>query len=78
MYKALKDRIIIKITESDNNIIIGMEQKTENTGVVLSVGDEVKSVKAGEHIIFHLYDEIELPQKSLAVIREKSVLAKII
>lgn len=79
MYRAIKDRIIIKIDESKKNkTIVGIEQNFNNIGFVLSVGDMVKTVKPGEHIIFHMYDEIEMPQKGLAVVREQSVLAKIL
>lgn len=79
MYKAIKDRIIIKIDESGKKrSIVGLKEDYNNIGVVLSVGDMVKTVEAGEKIIFHMYDEIELPQKGLAVVREKSVLAKIL
>ena len=78
MFKAINDRIIIKYDESEKNIFIPNEDfPCKNRGVVLDIGDKVKSVKIGDHIIFHLFDEITLPEKDLAVIREKSVLAKI-
>ena len=78
MYKAIKDRIIIKLDESIKSkfLLCDTELCNKNSGVVISVGDDVKSVKAGDHIIFHLFDEIALPEKDLAVVREKSVLAR--
>lgn len=78
MYKAINDRIIIKLDESEKtNIITNHDSLPQDRGVVVSVGDKVRSVKTGEHIIFHLFDEIALPQKNMAVIREKSVLARL-
>lgn len=78
MYKAINDRIIIKYDESEkNNLIVNEDFPRRDRGIVLDIGDKVKSVKKGEHIIFHLFDEIALPTDGLAVIREKSVLAKI-
>lgn len=79
MYRAIKDRIIIKLDESIKGkfLICNSELSNKNSGVVINVGDEVKSVKTGDHIIFHLFDEIALPQKDLAVVREKSVLARL-
>ncbi len=79
MYKAVNDRIIIKLDESDKSdfIICDNEQYEKNSGVVISVGENVKSVNKGDHIIFHLFDEIALPEDDLAVVREKSVLARL-
>lgn len=77
MYKAIKDRIIIKLDESEkSSLIISEENFSPTRGVVISVGNEVTSVSPGERIIFHIYDEISLPSNNLVVIREKSVLAK--
>lgn len=77
MLKAIKDRIIIKLDESVKNTIICVNDNAyRNSGVVLDIGEQVKSVDIGDHIIFHLFDELELPETDLVVIREKSVLAK--
>lgn len=77
MYKAIKDRIIIKLDESEQGTLI-LPETTDypNRGVVVNVGNEVSSVSPGDHIIFHVFDEINLPADNLAVVREKSVLAK--
>lgn len=78
MLKAIKDRIIIKIDEVKNEkLILNDDYLRRESGVVVDVGDKVNSVKVGEHIIFHVFDEISLDDYNLAVIREKSVLAKI-
>ena len=80
MYKAIKDRIIIKLDESVKSNIITMNNGIPdiNSGVVVSIGKDVKSVKEGDYIIFHLFDEIALPKGNLAVVREKSVLARFV
>lgn len=77
MYKAISDRIIIKLSESEkSNLIMSDDYRCRNKGVVISTGDKVKAVKVGDYVLFHPFDEIELPEKDLAVIREKSLLAK--
>jgi len=80
MFKAINDRIVVKLDESEEPLIIGCYEdiSRKDRGIVVSIGNKVKAVSVGEHIIFHLFDEIELPEDKLVVIREKSVLAKII
>jgi len=76
MLKAISDRIIIKVEESEpTSLIIRDDFPRRESGVVLDVGDKVTSVKKGDRIIFHIFDEISLGD-DLAVVREKSVLAK--
>lgn len=78
MYNAIKDRIIVKLFDDNNSLIIQPNRlQPKNQGVVLSVGSEVNSVVPGDKIIFHPYDEIALPRENLVVIREKSLLALI-
>lgn len=78
MLKAINDRIIVKFDESkETTLILNEDYPRRDRGMVICVGDKVKSVKPGDYIIFHLFDEIALPEDGLAVIREKSVLAKI-
>lgn len=80
MFKAINDRILVKLDESKEPLIIEYydDISRQNKGIVVSIGNKVKTVNIGDHIIFHLFDEIELSEKNLVVIREKSVLAKII
>ena len=77
MYVALKDRIIIKLCEDTSTIIQLNASDPKNKAIVLCVGSDVDSVVPGDKILFHPYDEIALPEKNLAVIREKSILALI-
>lgn len=80
MFKAINDRILVKLDESEQTLIMGScdDISHKDRGIVVSIGNKVKTVAVGEHIIFHLFDEIDLSEKDLVVIREKSVLAKII
>lgn len=75
MYRAITDRIIVKLDDyPKNERILGMETKERNRGKVLDVGPYVSGVCRGDQIIFHTFDELPLPEKNLAVVREKSVL----
>ena len=64
--KAIKDRIIVRLEPPETSPLIADLQAYCNRGTVMAVG---------EQIIFHVFDEIPLPKKNWAVIREKSVLA---
>ena len=73
MQKAVLDRIFIKPDEKKQGaIIIDVQEKTK-TGVVLSIGKNVKSVNVGDHVIF--YDWAELPAlDGVLVVRENYLL----
>ena len=77
MLKAITDRIIIKLDSPSESTILRLDSPHNivNKGVVLSVGPFVSTIKAGDHVVFHQFDELELPEKNWVVIREKSVLA---
>jgi len=76
MYKAIKDRIIVRLNESEERILLLPDlHKIKNIGRVEQIGTEVDSVKVGDKVVFHPYDEIPLPEKNLVIIREKSLLA---
>lgn len=75
MLKAISDRIIVSLSESaKSSIIIPDEKMYCHEGIVCSVGPAVTIVKPGDRIVFHVFDELPLPQDKLAVIREKSLL----
>ena len=75
MLKAISDRIIVSLSESAKSSIIIPDEKTYcQEGIVCSVGPLVKAVKPGDHVVFHIFDELPLPRDTLAVIREKSLL----
>lgn len=76
MLKAVADRIIVKLDASTQSSLIISDSSVDvrNCGIVQSVGSQVTLVKPGNHIVFHLFDELPLPEEDLVVIREKSVL----
>lgn len=80
MLKAIKDRLIIKPDKLKHGRIIFNDIKNNivNKGVVQSIGEDVTWAKVGDKVLFHCFDELPLPQDDLVVIREKSLLGKII
>lgn len=75
MYQAITDRIIVQLSDyPQSSIIMSSAVLTHVHGTVLAVGNQVKDIKKGDEIIFHVFDELPLPEKNLVVIREKSVL----
>jgi hypothetical protein len=61
MQQAIMNRVFIKPDEKKQGAIIMTEEEkpTTKTGIVQSVGSAVKSVKAGDHVVF--YDWMTLP-----------------
>lgn len=76
MQKAIMDRIFVKPDEAEKKTIIMEEKSKTKTGVVQSVGEQVKSVKIGDHIIFYEWDLEVLD--GLTAIREKWVLGVLV
>ena len=75
MLKAISDRIIVKpIRQSDSCVLLDKDLTYTNVGIVQSIGDKVSGVKIGDKILFHLFDELPLPEDGLVVIRQKSLL----
>lgn len=77
----VSDRIFVKLQQNQNihqTPLILLDDKLNkskaNIGTVEAVGDLVKSVKVGDQIMFHPFDELETPLPDLVVIREKSLL----
>lgn len=70
------DRIFIKEDPKKQGAIIIDEETKTKSGIVQSVGELVKSVKVGDHVIF--YDWADLPAlDGLIAIRESYLLGKI-
>lgn len=75
MYRAIMDRVIVQLCdEKPSSVIIGADTPPRTTGTVISVGNAVNSVKTGDKIIFHVFDELPLAGKDIVAIREKSIL----
>lgn len=82
MVTAIMDRVFIKLDEPEkvNGIILPDDvMNPRNIGRVVSVGAEVKSVKVGDHVVFHVFDEVPMPtpDKDIVVVREFSLLGVI-
>lgn len=67
------DRVFIKPDEKKQGLIIIQDNDETKTGVVVSIGDEVKSVKVGDRVIFFKWDDLPALDGLIAV-RENSLL----
>ncbi len=75
MLKAISDRIIVRLAEKpQSKIMFNAEKRYTDRGIVESVGDRVSGIKKGDKVVFHLFDELPLPEDGLVVIRQKSLL----
>lgn len=77
--KAIMDRVFIKLDEQEKvgGIILAEDVTNPRTiGRVVSVGERVKSVKVGDHVVFHVFDEVPMPtpDKDIVAVREYSIL----
>ena len=84
MVKAIMDRVFIKLDEPEkiNGIILTDDvRKPRYIGRVVSVGDSVKSVKVGDHVVFHVFDDVPVnaptEEKDVVAVREYSLLGVI-
>lgn len=75
MVKAIMDRVFIKLDEKKQGSIITLDEEKEETksGIVESVGEDVKSVKAGDHVVFFKWDDLPVID-GLVAAREKDLL----
>lgn len=84
MVKAIMDRVFVKLDapETKSGIILTDDlQKPRYVGRVVSVGDQVKSVKVGDHVVFHVFDDVPVnaptEEKDVVAVREYSLLGVI-
>lgn len=70
------DRVFIRLEPLKVNGIVLPEdiRNPRNVGIVESVGELVKSVKVGDKVVFHVFDELETPDPDVVVVREFSLL----
>lgn len=74
--KAIMDRVFIKPDESKHGAIIIEDESKTKSGIVQSIGEDVKAVEVGDHVIF--YDWADLPAlDGLIAVRESYLLGKI-
>lgn len=79
MVKAIMDRVFIRLDEkkkkTDGGIILTDDAEEErNIGVVESIGEKVKSVKVGDKVLFHKFDDLPTYDPNVVVVREYSLL----
>ncbi len=79
--KAIADRIFIRLStkeETAGGLLLAADiEEPRTVGVVESVGEKVNSVQIGDKVLFHVFDEVETPEKDLVVVRENSILGVI-
>ena len=66
---------------SDNGIVTpdSTEEEKKSFGEVLKIGDKVKKVKVGEHVMYGTYsgDRFELNKEELIVVHQQFILARL-
>ena len=80
--KAVMDRVFIRLDgvkeKTDGGIILTSEYpEAQTVGIVISIGDKVQSVSAGDKVLFHVFDELPSCEKGVVVVRENSILGVI-
>lgn len=72
------DRVFIRLDKQETTkggiIIAETVDNPRTIGIVESVGEEVKSVKAGAKVLFHVFDELPTYDPDVVVVRERSIL----
>lgn len=83
-FRVIYDRVLVKRdskVETSHLMIPDKVKKAPRTGVILSVGDEVKYVAVGDHVVFSEYaghflePSQDLIESDLIVMREDEILA---
>lgn len=79
MVKAILDRVFIRLEKKDKvtegSILLTDNAEAERTiGIVESVGADVRSVKVGDKVLFHIFDELPTYDPDVVVVRESSLL----
>ena len=79
MVRAVMDRVFIRLekkeTATKGGIILTETAEQDRTvGTVESIGDDVKSVKVGDRVLFHIWDELPTYDPDVVVVRENSLL----
>ena len=81
--KLLKDRVVAVKEEpklkTASGILLGEAKETPAYAVVESVGEEVKSVKKGDKILYKEYSttNIKIDNKDYIIVEEKDILATV-
>lgn len=78
MVRAVMDRVFIRLEQEKTTkggvILADNVDNPRTVGIIESVGEDVKSVKVGEKVLFHVFDELPTYDKDVVVVRENSIL----
>lgn len=77
--KAIADRIFVRLEPeaektSGGVLLVSDIPEPRTVGVLESVGEQVKGIKPGDRVLFHVFDELETPVKDVVAVRENSIL----
>lgn len=74
--KAIMDRVFVRLDKMPQSNVLLPENYEQDRciGTVESVGEQVRSVKIGDKVLFHVFDELPAPEPDLIVVRERSLL----
>ena len=80
---AIMDRVIIRLEntekQTEGGVLLTDEGKKPKTiGIVQSIGEDVGSVSVGDKVFFHVFDELPVLEEGVVVVRERSLLGKVI
>ena len=75
--KAVMDRVLIRLSEEKTSNILMPEsfERPKTVGFVVAIGPEVKSVRKGQKVMFHAFDELPTVEKDVVAVRENSLIA---
>ena len=78
MVKAIMDRVFIRLEKEETTkggiFIADTVENPRTIGIVESIGEDVKSVKIGDKVLFHCFDELPTYDPDVVVVRERSLL----
>lgn len=79
MVKAIMDRVFIRlepkaVTTSGGVFLTDDYERERTIGIVESVGPDVKCVKKGDKVLFHIFDELPTYDPDVVVVRQNSLL----
>ncbi len=80
---AIMDRVIIRLEDTakktEGGVLLTDEGKKPKTiGIIQSIGEDVGSVSVGDKVFFHVFDELPALEEGVVVVRERSLLGKVI
>lgn len=80
--QAIMDRVLVRVdkvnqTTSGGIVLIDDIKITQKSGVVESIGEDVRSVQKGDKVFFHAFDDLPTIDEDIVAVRERSLLGKI-